>query len=153
MVVLFINIAYSKENNINLNSSINETNVTYDLVYNGEIIEDGSTVNEINILAPLTYNGNTNIFLIYASSNMNNALSIDVDINPESFKTTLNNDENDIYDSQIIPNIFVPFRLANLPAGKNEDRIVYTFILFWQGKKNLPAGHYVSNVSIEYSIQ
>ncbi len=151
LFALFATSIFAKSADINLASNITETDVTYKLVYNGDTIEDGTTAYDINILSPLTQRGNTNPFLIYATSNMNKDLAIDVDVNPESFKTTVNNDSK-VVDSNIVPTVFTPLSYGYLPAGKNTDLIVYAFILLWNGDTSLIAGDYVSNVKIEYSI-
>ncbi len=151
LFTLVIASVFAKSVDVNLGSTIVETDVTYQLVYNWDIIEDGTTSYDINILSPLTHRGNTNPFLIYATSNMNKDLAIDVDVSPESFKTTVNNGSK-VIDSNIVPSVFTPLSYGYLPAGKNTNLIIHAFILFWNGDTSLVAGDYVSNVKIEYSI-
>ncbi len=152
IILIGVSLSLSAKNkDINLNTSIAETNVTYNLYYANDTIEDGTTNYEIYTYGSLNRNGNTNYFRIHASSNMNKGLSVDLNVKPSSFKTTLNN-ENDIYDSDITPIVYTPYMLKTLPAGKNKNTLVSAFILYWQGKSDLPAGRYVSNVIIEYSI-
>lgn len=151
LFTLVIASVFAKSIDVDLNSKINETEVTYKLVYNDNIIEDGTTSYDINILSPLTERGNTNPFLIYATSNMNKNLAIEVNVKPESFKTTINNGSK-VVDSNIVPSVWTPFSYRYLPAGKNSDIIIHVFILLWNGDPSLVAGNYISNVKIEYSI-
>ncbi|MDC7242392.1 MAG: hypothetical protein PQJ44_00015 [Sphaerochaetaceae bacterium] len=152
LLTLTISVSiFAKDSEVNLNSSIEETNVTYSLVYNNDTIEDGTTDYDIYIYEPLTRSGNTNWFLVYATSNMNSDLPLEVNINPGSFKTELN-DGAEVYDSEIVPTVFIPLKISYLPAGKIDNAIVSAFVLYWEGDSSLPAGDYVSNVNIEYSI-
>ena len=148
---IFICSAFTKSATIQLNTSIEGFSVQYFLYYNSNLLEDGSSVNEIEISQPLTQNGTTNPFTIQATSNMNYDLSIDVGVYPLSFKTTQNN-ESTTYDSNIIPSVSTLYNLETIPAGYFEDQVVYAFVLSWNGDSSLPAGSYVSEVNIEYTI-
>ncbi len=150
-LILTTTSIFAASANINLKNTIEETSVVYKLFYNNDMIDNEEKSYEINILQPLTEGGNTNPFLIYASSNMNKDLSINVNVVPDSFKTTINN-KSKIINSNITPTVFSPLTYDTLSAGKHENEIVYVFILSWDGNKDLVAGDYVSNVNIEYSI-
>lgn len=136
---------------VNLDTTIEEVGVSYDLYYNDSNIADGTTDFAIDILSPLNEGGNTNPFRLIATSNMNNDLSINVDVTPQSFKTTIN-DGSEVYDSNITPEVENLLQMSILSAGKNDNETVYVFVLSWTGKDDLVAGDYVSNVNIEYTI-
>jgi len=140
-----------KSAEVQLKTSIKETPVSYQLAYNNEVLNDG--VKDYSIfVAPLTENGSTKDFTINATSNMNKDLAVTVKVSPDTFKTTLNNGKND-FDSNIKPQVNTISSLDTLVAGKHISLLVNKFNLSWSGNSELPAGNYVSNVKIEYSIQ
>lgn len=140
-----------KNSTVNLNSSIEETSVEYELYYNDKLIEDETTKYSINIDTPLTESGKTKNFRINANSNLNKDLSIYVYVRPYNFKTTINDDE--VYDSKIYPEVKYNESLSILNAGLNKDLTIRDFYLYWEGKEELPAGDYECNVKIIYFIQ
>jgi hypothetical protein len=92
------------------------------------------------------------MFRVHASSNMNSDLSVKVKVKPESFKTTLNSGDDKV-DSKITPEVKQGDFLDILKAGLNKNVLVNEFLLQWNGDADLPAGDYVSNVRIEYTIK
>ena len=136
---------------VQLKTNIAETPVSYQLAYNDEVIADGIESYEIGV-QPLTEDGFTKEFTVVATSNLNSDLKVNVDVTPYSFKTTLNNG-NDNYDSKITPKVNTSTDITTLTAGKHVGLLVNQFNLSWKGNSELPAGDYVSNVKIEYSIQ
>ncbi|NCC70354.1 hypothetical protein EOM09_02120 [bacterium] len=141
---------FAKSAQVQLETSVEETPVSYELAYNNDVLADG--IEEYSILvAPLTQDGKTEYFTITASSNMNNDLAVDVRVHAHSFQTTLNG--NTAYDSKIEPKVNTITRLSSLKAGNNENVLVNKFNLSWEGNEDLPAGKYVSNVYIYYSIK
>ncbi|MCY1152320.1 MAG: hypothetical protein OWP43_07855, partial [Sphaerochaetaceae bacterium] len=107
---------------------------------------------DINIDAPLTEDGKTDTFTVYASSNKNSDMSVSVKVSPESFKTTLNNG-TEAFDSKIIPSVNTYTSLETIAAGLHSNLLVNKFNMSWSGNEKLPAGDYVSNVKIEYTIK
>lgn len=156
LILLFLSFviiisAYSKSAEVQVNTSIGESSVSYKLYYNNDEIEDNLDLYEISILQPLNYGGVTNPFRIEASSNMNSDLSIEVNISAESFVTTLYNGLES-YDSKITPIARELYNISTIPAGLFETATVYAFVMSWDGDDSLPAGSYTSDVSIEYQI-
>jgi len=142
---------FAKSAQVQLETTVEETPVSYQLAYNNNVLADG--VEDYSILvAPLTENGLTRNFTIHATSNMNRDMSVKVDVYPESFKTTLNNGR-EVFDSKITPSVNTFNKIDTLVAGKHDSLLVNEFNLSWRGNRSLPAGDYVSNVKIEYSIQ
>jgi hypothetical protein len=139
-----------KSADVQLKTNIAETPVSYELAYNGDVIEDQTTNYEIGVLT-LTKDGSTKDFTVIATSNLNDDLSVFVDVVPSTFQTTLNNG-NDNYDSGIKPSVNTTEKVSTLTAGKHVDLLVNKFNLSWSGDEDLPAGDYVSNVKIMYSI-
>ena len=82
---------------------------------------------------------------------MNKDLDIVVRVHAHSFKTTLNNTTS--YDSKIEPKVNTITSLNSLKAGNNKNVLVNQFNLSWIGNEDLPAGKYVSDVYIYYSIK
>ena len=141
----------AKSAEVQLVNTIDETPVSYQLDYNGYILDDGIDKYAIEV-APLTEDGSTEDFSVHATSNMNSDMAISVFVSPESFKTTLN-DGSEAFDSQITPSVNTSTKIDTLLAGKHDSLLVNRFNLSWDGNSELPAGDYVSNVRIEYSIQ
>ena len=141
---------FAKSAEVQLVTAIDETPVSYELAYAGDILADG--LEEYSILvSPLTEDGKTQEFTVHATSNMNNDMSVSVDVKPESFITYLNGDE--LFDSEITPKVNTNSQIDILEAGKHVNLLVNEFFLSWSGNEDLPAGDYESNVRIEYSIQ
>ncbi len=137
-----------KSAEIQLNTTIDEYPVEYQLYYNNVAIEDGG-YKEIEV-NPLTEGDSTEDFTIRSNSNMNNDLQVEVTVEPTSFKTVLNGDE--VFDSEITPRVGWKRQINTITAGKHMDYLIYVFDLAWVGNENLPAGDYVSDVNIEYTI-
>ncbi|MGD1815415.1 MAG: hypothetical protein ACPKNR_00145 [Pleomorphochaeta sp.] len=142
---------FAKTSKTQLITEIEETPVEYTLAYNNDTTIDNSTDYKITVQS-LTNGGSTQDFTLKASSNMNKDLGVSVKINTENFKTTLNN-KSQVYDSNIRPEVNTISTLSTLKAGLNKDVLVNKFKLIWGGNQELPAGVYVSNVTIEYTIQ
>jgi len=141
---------FAKSAEVQLVTAIDETPVSYELAYAGDLLADG--IEEYSILvAPLTEDGKTEEFTVHATSNMNNDMSVSVEVKPESFITFLNGDEK--FDSKITPKVNTNSQIDILEAGKHVSLLVNEFFLSWSGNEDLPAGDYESNVRIEYSIQ
>jgi hypothetical protein len=140
----------AKSAQVQLNTSVDSTPVSYELYYNNDKIEDNTTEYDIFISRSLTEGGQTQDFTIVASSNLNSDLSVNVEIKPEAFETTLNGSTP--YKSNITPSVNQINSVSTLSAGLNKDKLVNKFNLSWGGNKELPAGDYVSNVTINYSI-
>ena len=150
LVTIAITSISAKSAQVQLNTSVSSTPVSYELYYNNDKIADNTTEYGIEISRSLTEGGDTQDFTIKASSNLNNNLGVSVEIIPESFKTTLNGSTE--YNSNIIPSVNTSHSVSTLYAGINTDKLVNKFKLAWGGNQNLPAGDYVSNVTINYSI-
>jgi len=141
----------AKSAQVQLINTIDETPVSYELSYAGDILSDG--IEEYSILvAPLTEDGKTKDFAVHATSNMNSDMAIRVAVSPQSFKTTLN-DGSEAFDSKITPSVNTSTQIDTLLAGKHVSLLVNEFNLSWSSNSDLPAGDYESNVKIEYSIQ
>ena len=134
---------------IQLNTSINETEVSYYLDYDSIFIEDETDLFEIQVDA-LTSDGKTNDFHVWATSNKNNDKSVEVVVTPGEFLTTLNTDE--VYHSGITPSVTTDVSVTTLTAGKHAGLLVNQFYLWWVGNPDLPAGNYQSDVQINYSV-
>ena len=93
-----------KSADVQLVTEIEETAVSYQLAYEGTVIEDQTTDYEIGV-ATLTGNGSTGNFTVTASSNLNNDLTVTVNVVPESFVTTLNDGDRNSYNSGITPDV------------------------------------------------
>ena len=143
---IFSTTLFAKSAQVQLNTSIEETEVSYELAYGKAVLEDGIETYAINIDAPLTEAGKTDPFTVYASSNKNKDMSVSVKVSPESFKTTLNNG-NDNFDSGITPQVNTINNVSTVPAGLQKDLLVNKFNMSWTGNKELPAGKYTSDVS------
>ncbi|MGD6729818.1 MAG: hypothetical protein ACPKMZ_01985, partial [Pleomorphochaeta sp.] len=85
-------------------------------------------------------------------SNKNSDMSVSVKVSPESFQTTLNNG-TEAFDSKIIPSVNTYTSLETIAAGLHSNLLVNEFNMSWSGNEELPAGDYVSNVKIEYTIK
>jgi len=141
----------AKSAQVQLVNTIEETPVSYELAYAGDILADG--IEEYSILvAPLTEDGKTKDFTVHATSNQNSDMAIKVAVSPDSFRTTLN-DGSEAFNSKITPSVNTSTQIDTLLAGKHVSLLVNQFNLSWSGDSDLPAGDYVSNVKIEYSIQ
>lgn len=138
-----------KSANIKLKTSIEEYEVEYFLYYEGVAIEDGAT-KEIGV-ASLIEGDATGEFTIRSNSNMNSDLTVDVDIEATSFKTTLN-DGASVYDSEITPRVGWKRQVNTIEAGKHMNNLIYVFDFAWVGNSNLPAGDYESDITITYSV-
>ncbi|MGD1819845.1 MAG: hypothetical protein ACPKOI_08215 [Pleomorphochaeta sp.] len=139
-----------KSADVQLVTEIEETAVSYQLAYEGTVIADQTTDKDIAV-APITADGSTGNFTVIASSNLNNDLTVTVNVVPESFVTTLNGGTEN-FDSKITPKVNTDTKINILTAGKHVDLLVNKFNLSWKGNADLPAGDYVSNVKITYSI-
>lgn len=141
---------FAKSAQVQLETTVEETPVSYELAYKNDVLADG--IEEYSILvAPLTQDGKTEDFSITASSNMNTDLAVDVRVHAHSFQTTLNN--TTAYDSKIEPKVNTITSMSSLKAGNNTNVLVNKFNLSWEGNEDLPAGKYVSDVYIYYSIK
>ena len=139
-----------KSADVQLVTKIAETAVSYELAYEGTVIADQTTDKDIAV-APITADGSTGNFTVIASSNLNNDLTVTVNVVPESFVTTLNGGTEN-FDSKITPKVNTDTKVNILTAGKHVNLLVNKFNLSWKGNADLPAGDYVSNVKITYSI-
>ena len=148
LVAIAMTSMSAKSANVQLNTKIAETEVSYELSYNNTVISDGSTF-KIDV-APLTEDGKTDFFAIKASSNKNSDLSVNVKVTPESFKTTINGSTE--LDSGIVPGVKTDVDVSTITAGLHKDLTVNTFYLGWKGNPELTAGDYTSNIKVEYSI-
>ena len=142
---------FAKSAQVQLVNTIEETPLSYELAYAGDILADG--IEEYSILvAPLTEDGKTEDFTVKSTSNLNSNLGVKVVVSPDSFRTTLN-DGADAFNSKITPKVNTVSSLETITAGQHIDYLVNQFNLSWSGNDSLPAGDYVSNVKIEYTIQ
>lgn len=152
VIVLLISFTsiYAKSAQVELQTNVEEREVSYNLYYINEKIEDNINdyVIEVN---PLNEDGQTDYFSIIASGNKNNDLSVSVEVVPQSFKTILNG--NKTFDSNITPLVNTEYKLDIFPAGNNDNLLVNKFYLNWSGNENLPAGEYKSNIFITYTIE
>ena len=149
LVAIAMTSMSAKSAQVQLNTSIEETEVSYNLYYNNNVINDGDT-KQIDV-APLTENGSTDSFTIKASSNKNSDLTVKVSVSPETFKTTINGSTT--LDSNILPQVNTEASLTTLTAGLHKDLTVNTFNLSWNGNEDLTAGDYTSNIKVEYTIK
>lgn len=140
-----------KSAQVQLTTTIDQTQVTYNLSYINEVLEDGITEYKIDV-APLTQDGKTDFFSVHATSNMNSDLAVSVKVFPDKFRTQLNNGKNP-YNSQITPEVTYDTQISTLTAGKHTNYLVNKFYLSWKGDADLPAGDYVSDVKIKYSVK
>ncbi|MGD6731773.1 MAG: hypothetical protein ACPKMZ_11965 [Pleomorphochaeta sp.] len=142
----------AKSAQVQLTTVISESELTYELYYNNSEIADSTTEYVINIADSLSTGGETEDFTVLASSNKNSDMSVSVKVSPESFKTTLNNG-TEAFDSKIIPSVNTYTSLETIAAGLHSNLLVNEFNMSWSGNEELPAGDYVSNVKIEYTIK
>ncbi|MGD1822713.1 MAG: hypothetical protein ACPKM0_08135 [Pleomorphochaeta sp.] len=142
---------FAKSAQVQLNTSIEETEVSYQLSYKDTDISNGSSDFEIGVAA-LTQDGKTDLFSVNATSNQNDDMAVKVKVTPTSFSTTLNDGKKD-FDSEITPKVNTEESISILEAGKHDDLLVNSFYLSWEGNSELPAGKYVSDVKIVYSIE
>lgn len=149
-VPVFATVQSEKSADVQLVTKIAETAVSYELAYEGTVIADQTTDKDIAV-APITADGSTGNFTVIASSNLNNDLTVTVNVVPESFVTTLNGGTEN-FDSKITPKVNTDTKVNILTAGKHVNLLVNKFNLSWTGNADLPAGDYVSNVKITYSI-
>lgn len=149
LVAIAMTSMSAKSAQVQLNTSIDETEVSYALYYNNKVITDGDK-KEIEV-APLTEAGKTDFFTIKASSNKNSDLAVEVSVVPASFKTTING--STVLDSKITPQVNTTTSLSTISAGLHKDLTVNTFNLSWNGDENLTAGDYTSNIKVEYTIK
>ncbi len=143
---------FAKSAEVQLNTSIEETEVSYQLAYDGTLLEDGIEEFDINISRSLTEGGQTQDFTVYSSSNKNSDMGVVVKIAADSFRTTLN-DGTENYDSKITPSVNTISSLSKVPAGLQEKLLVNKFNLSWSGNEELPAGDYTSDVTIKYVVE
>jgi len=141
---------FAKSAQVQLVNTIDETQVSYQLTYGADVL-DGLTEYSIEV-DPLTQDGETGDFLVKSTSNMNSDLGVEVVVTPDFFRTTLN-DGADEFNSEIKPSVNTSTNLAIIAAGKHVGLLVNQFLLQWNGNADLPAGNYVSNVEIEYTIE
>ncbi|NCD06942.1 MAG: hypothetical protein EOL97_12550 [Spirochaetia bacterium] len=141
----------AKSAKVQLTSTIDETEVTYELSYINEVLVDG--IKEYKIAVnPLTEDGKTDFFSVHATSNMNSDLAVSVKVFPDKFRTALNNGQNP-YNSKITPKVTYDTEINTITAGKHTNYLVNKFYLSWKGDADLPAGDYVSDVKIKYTIK
>jgi uncharacterized GH25 family protein len=143
---------FAKSAEVQLNTSIEETEVSYQLAYDGTLLEDGIEDFDINISRSLTEGGQTQDFTVYSTSNKNRDMGVVVKIAADSFRTTLN-DGTENYDSKITPSVNTINSVSKVPAGLQKNLLVNKFNLSWSGNKELPAGDYTSDVSIKYVVE
>ncbi len=145
---------FAKSAEVKLNTSIDEIPLTYGLYRNIDnnltLIEDGETY-IIDDLNPLFTNTMITDFTIRVNSNLNSSKNVKVNVTPGTFKTVLNNSE--VYDSKLTPKINTIINRPVVEAGINKNKEVYRFNIFVVGRNNLPAGIYVCNVDVEYTIE
>ena len=149
LVAIAMTSMSAKSANVQLNTKIAETEVSYELSYIDTVISDGSTF-KIDV-APLTEDGKTDFFTIKASSNKNSDLAVKVKISPETFQTTINGSTK--LDSKIQPKVNTVVDLSTITAGLHKDLTVNTFNLSWNGNPELTAGEYTSDIKVEYTIK
>jgi len=146
---------FAKKKDVNLNSSIKETPLTYELYRklpdNSLILIEDESLYVIDEINPLTTNTMITDFTIRVNSNLNFEKTVSVEVIPDTFKTILNGDQ--VYDSKITPKINTIINRPIVKAGLNEDKEVYRFNIFVGGRKNLPAGVYTCNVDVKYTIE
>ncbi len=152
LIIVFtftISSIYSKASDVSLVATIPETEVSYNLFYEDDLIADKTKEYEI-LVAPLTENGQTGDFTIKVNSNLNKNKSVKIVINPQKFKKTKNS--KGVNNTQIRPDVSYKINNGILYAGLNTNIVVTKFFLYWSGDPNLPSGEYESNVIIEYKI-
>ena len=153
--VLVTTSIFAKENNVSINTSVPESELSYNLYRKSgaeyTLIDENSTyvIDDLNSL-----NTNTMItdFTIRVDSNLNSAKSVSVEVTPGTFTTYLN-DGKDLYDSGLTPRINTIIDKGIVKAGLNEFEEVYRFNIFVVGKANLPAGDYTCLVDVEYIVE
>ncbi len=154
MILVASFFASAKNNDITLDSSITEVPLEYELyrkIDDGLTLIENESVYTIDNLNPLTTNTMITDFTIRVNSNLNSSKNVNVTVSPSTFKTILNNDQ--IYDSNIKPIINTIIDRKTVQAGLNTNKEVYRFNIFVCGKKNLPAGKYICNVNVQYTIE
>jgi hypothetical protein len=153
-LLIFITFAitsiFAKTAQTQLNTSVDIVPLSYTLYYGQSELENGVEGYTIYTQS-LAQANETEAFSLYATSNLNEDQSIVVKVHPHSFKTKLNGTTE--YDSKIEPQAKTIEKLDVLTAGKHDNLLVNKFVLTWGGKSDLPAGDYISNVYIYYSIK
>lgn len=145
-----LNSIFASSANVQLTTTIEDTNIIYQLYYDDNHRLISGDTNEI-IVDSITTDGQTEDFYINATYNKNKGARISVDINAGPFKTTINGNEE--FNSNIIPDVFYYHsNKTKLDAGKHKDKTVFKFYFYWSGNSELPSGNYISNVVINYSI-
>jgi hypothetical protein len=154
LIAIIATSLFAKDESVDLASQVAETSLTYNLYRKIDdsftLIGDGETY-IVDNLNPLSGNTMITDFTIRVDSNLNSSRTVSVKVTPESFKTILNGDQ--IYDSGRTPVINTIINKKTVEAGINKNREVYRFNIFVVGKRNLPAGRYISNVDVEYIIE
>ena len=138
----------AKSAQVQLNTTIAEVSPDYNLYYSDVLVEDNDTI----AVSSITEDGSTELFSIKASSNLNSKLPVVVTIAADVFRTTLNNGSENVATG-VTPIPEVSTNTEYLPAGLQEDYLVYSFKLKWTGDATLPAGTYTSDVTINYTIE
>lgn len=148
---IFTAALFAKEATVQLTNTVDAINFTYDLYYQDELIVADTT--KTIAVGSITSDDLTNKFKILASGNQNSNKTVTVTIDPGYFKTKLNGSETYNYTSTVLPQVIKDDNLIlTLTPGLHEDVKVFGFYLKWTGDPNLPAGDYVSDISVEYTI-
>ena len=148
-----------------MSTFVENQNPEYALYYGLEKEEIKNNETKI-VVNSLTKSGKTDLFsLVLIKSNMNKELKVDVAVKPSEFTTTLNKGKRYAKEffSGITPSVnYILISGSSLESeryhytiesGIHTNLTVAQFNLDWPGDPDLPAGEYVSDITIDYSIQ
>lgn len=140
--------------NVQLNTSINDVNVTLSLLYANDVVINGQTLTE-NV--DITKNGETKNFKLIGSYNKRKGETVNLEIETGEFLKLDDNSNVTEIGSGITPTISgitLPFSVT-LDNGNHikNPKTICTFKFQWTGDPDLDAGSYRSTSVITYSTE
>lgn len=148
LVLLTLSTLSAKTADVEINITVPEIPVVYELFYNGINIDQTT---DYEIAAPSLEQGHTTeLFEIIASGNLQNSLPVTVTVTPAEFKSILDGAQ---HNSGITPAENTLTQSNTFPAGKHTNLVLYSFTLSWVGDTEVAAGEYTSDVNIGYTVE
>ena len=165
-LTLSATFAATDNRDIKINGAVKASAYEFALSYNGTSLNDENTLQDSFDLS--TVSKTKNFIVQRTSGNLNDDLGLSVAIDAGSFIGEFNGDDS--YDTELYPQVSIVekgYDYNDLSAEKNSGKIALTidaganleatnlaaFYLTINGDSSIPAGDFVSTVSIAYTYE
>lgn len=150
VLLLLMGSLFASKSQARLHGVVNTRAYAISVEYGEKALVTENGVYDINKETPwnLLEDGKTDIFYLTVSGNEAKGQDFEVDIAPEAFKATIN---NEVYEGPEVKLIEEQKPITSITAGVHNDSTLAAFHFEWSGDTRLPSGDYTSDIKVTYS--